>query len=126
MKDLRKHIATRLLFGLLALHILNISIDPPDFYSEEIPEDLSYNEMESIIELVLEKGLNIENAIPETDDNDNNFHFKFDKKIDFFIDNLIVTTKPAAFNHRNKLTINKLNNFLSSDFIRSIAQPPEV
>ncbi|RZJ28595.1 MAG: hypothetical protein EOO48_09475 [Flavobacterium sp.] len=34
------------------------------------PENLNYNEQESIIELLLEKALGFENAIPEYDDTD--------------------------------------------------------
>ncbi|MDX2194931.1 MAG: hypothetical protein NW207_00805 [Cytophagales bacterium] len=60
---------------LLCIVILNVSIDPPDAqynadYDYELEEDLSVNEMESISEVVLEEVLDIDNAVPETDDSD--------------------------------------------------------
>jgi hypothetical protein len=43
-------------------------VDMPDAQPEDIPEDLSINDMESVIEIVLEKCLNIEDAISEHDE----------------------------------------------------------
>jgi hypothetical protein len=54
----------------MALHVINCSVDAPDPQPENIPEDLSYNDMESIVEIVLEQVLKIENAISEKDDVD--------------------------------------------------------
>lgn len=54
----------------MALHILNCSVDTPDCQPENIPEDLTYNDMESVVEILLEQVLGINNAIAETDDND--------------------------------------------------------
>lgn len=67
---IRNSIGTRLLWGVLALHFLNISIDNPDPKPNQIPEDLSFNDQESIIEFILEKILGWENAIAEYDDPD--------------------------------------------------------
>lgn len=53
---------------LLALHIFNVSIDMPDGQPYDVPEDLSINEQESFIELVLEQWLGIENAVAEHDE----------------------------------------------------------
>tara|TARA_R100001015_G_C4561253_1_gene121068 strand:+ start:116 stop:451 length:336 start_codon:yes stop_codon:yes gene_type:complete len=54
----------------MAVYLLNISIDPADPNPENIPEDLSFNDQESIIEVVVEKFLGFEDAIKEYDDND--------------------------------------------------------
>lgn len=54
----------------MALHILNCSIDTPDAQPDSIPENLSYNDIESISELVLEQMLGFENAIAEHDEHD--------------------------------------------------------
>ncbi|WP_052958689.1 hypothetical protein [Maribacter thermophilus] len=72
MKFVRKHINLRLFWFLMALHILNLSVDSPDPQPNYIPEDLSYNDMESIVEIVLEELLGIENAVPEQEDDDTN------------------------------------------------------
>jgi len=54
----------------MALHILNLSVDSPDPQPIDVPEDLEYNDMESIVEIFLELVLEIEDAIPESDDDD--------------------------------------------------------
>ena len=58
------------MWGIFAFHLLNISIDNPDPQPAHIPEDLTYNDQESILELVLETLLDFEEAIPESDDPD--------------------------------------------------------
>jgi hypothetical protein len=70
MKIIREHIAFRLLWLVLALHIFNCSVDTPDLQPDSVPEDLSYNDMESVVEIVLEQVLDINNAIAEHDEND--------------------------------------------------------
>lgn len=50
--------------------MLNCSIDAPDGLPGFKAEDLSINEMESISEVVLEKCLGFEKAVPEHDEND--------------------------------------------------------
>jgi hypothetical protein len=52
----------------MALHVLNVSVDIPDPQPENIPEDLSMNEMESLVEIVLEKLVGMENAVKEYDE----------------------------------------------------------
>ncbi|APY12722.1 hypothetical protein BWZ22_00320 [Seonamhaeicola sp. S2-3] len=54
----------------MSLHILNISVDAPDVKPDYIPEDLGYNDMESVVEIVLEQILGFEDAIPEQEDDD--------------------------------------------------------
>jgi hypothetical protein len=54
----------------MALLILNCSADSPDYYLDYLPEDLSYSDRESILEIILEDALDIENAMPEYDDFD--------------------------------------------------------
>lgn len=61
---------TRFLCLLLALHFFNLSIDPPDPQPDNVPEDLSINEVESILELIVETWFGWEDAFEEHDDND--------------------------------------------------------
>jgi hypothetical protein len=69
--QIRNSSFSKLLLGGLALFLLNTSIDTVDPYPEYIAEDLSYNDQESIVELVLETFLGFEDAIAEYDDHDN-------------------------------------------------------
>lgn len=57
--------------GLIAMIILNCSVDAPDLQPEYVPEDLTYNDIESIVEWVLEDVLGYQDIIKEYDDDDN-------------------------------------------------------
>jgi len=86
MKSIREHIIFRFLCAVLALHILNISVDTLDDHPDNIREDLSINDMESIVETVLEQVLEIDNAIPEHDESDNdNGKINLKKGIDLVV-----------------------------------------
>lgn len=60
----------------MGLYLLNTSVDMADPYPEYISEDLSFNDQESIIEIVVEKILGYEDAFKEYDDNDTEDHNK--------------------------------------------------
>ncbi|WP_409683133.1 hypothetical protein [Flavobacterium sp.] len=78
----------------MAAYILNISVDAPDVVSYKA-EDLSFNDQESIVEIVIEKILNYDNLIQEMDDNDNNEQSSTKKNfhLDFFVlNNVTVET----------------------------------
>ncbi len=67
----------------MALYFLNISVDTTDRHPNFIPENLSINDQESIIEIVVEKVLGYEDAIKEYDDHDEEDHtYKANFKID--------------------------------------------
>lgn len=85
MKFLREHIALQILWFAMALLIFNCSVDTADPQPENIPEDLSYNDMESVVEILLEKVLDIDNAIAEKDDadTDDGGTFSIKKGVDF-------------------------------------------
>lgn len=65
---------------LLALHILNFSIDSQDAAPDHIAEDLTLNDIESFYEFFLEDIIGIENAVEERDERDqedgSSFEFK--------------------------------------------------
>ncbi len=66
---------SRLLVSLLALLILNGSIEtcnlaPQKWNGEDYLEDLSYNDIESFYEFFTECVLELEDFVPEQDDND--------------------------------------------------------
>lgn len=68
LKILRTKILVTITCIVVGLQIFNISFDPVDNHAGM--EDLSINEIESCLELVLEIALNQENAIEETDESD--------------------------------------------------------
>jgi len=65
MKFNKVHIGHRVVWMLMALHILNFSIDTPHTLLDSTKVDNDYEEVDSVVELVLEDVLLIENAIPE-------------------------------------------------------------
>ena len=68
----------------MGLYFLNISVDALDVNPEHLPEDLSYNDQESIVEILVEKVLGFEDAIDEYDDYDSD-GFNKKKSISFEI-----------------------------------------
>ncbi len=70
MSFFRNHIVIQSISLFMALYVLNFSVDAPDSQPDHQVEDLSINDMESIVEIVLEGWMDIENAIPEHDESD--------------------------------------------------------
>ena len=83
---IRQNKKLRFFCALMALYLLNCSVDTNDFNSNFDVENLSVNDQESIIELVVEKVLGYQNAIPEIDDCDSDNHTILKKIVglDFF------------------------------------------
>jgi len=124
MKFFRSHIVYRVFCVLMALHIFNICIDMPDAQPESVPEDLSVNDMESVIELILEKGFGIENAIAEHDEKDEGTSQNFEASKDYKI---VPTTMHILLNNIQAIVINRTAtnnepNYLG--FIGEISPPP--
>lgn len=86
MKSIRQNKKLRFFCAFMALYLLNCSVDTIDFNSNFDVENLSINDQESIIELVVEKVLGYQNAIPEIDDcdSDNPTILKKTVVLDFF------------------------------------------
>lgn len=83
-QHIRHSIAVRFLWGFMGLYFLNISVDTVDAFPNHISEDLSFNDQESIVEIVVEQVLGFDNAIEEHDDPDTENHTKKSNfKIDF-------------------------------------------
>lgn len=57
-------------WGFLGLYLFNISVDAADQNPQFIPEDLSINDQESVLEILVEKVFGFENAFVEYDDAD--------------------------------------------------------
>ena len=81
----RHNLFLKFFWGILALHLLNTSADVADPNPEYIPEDLTINDQESILELIVEQVLGYENAFEEYDDHDTDDHNKkTNVKLDFY------------------------------------------
>jgi hypothetical protein len=89
MKFFRQHIIFRYLCVLLALHIFNVSVDMPDAQPDYIAEDLTINDQESIVELVFEKVLGVEDAFAEHDEQDESNAQSFEMSKDFKLYNQV-------------------------------------
>jgi hypothetical protein len=125
MQRFRHHIIFRLICLLMAFHIFNCSVDTPDAKPDYIPEDLSYNDIESVAELILEEVLNIENAIAEHDEKDTEDGNSFDLKKDFVYFHRTEVKNDKNFN--NGLSIIALTYYdeqYSSQFHPEIVPPP--
>jgi hypothetical protein len=85
MRNIKISLMFRYFWVVLAFHILNISIDAPDAKPDSFSEDLNFNDIESIAELVLEGWLGIQNIVPEHDEPDDQDGNSLEmKKVDFF------------------------------------------
>ncbi|WP_051197450.1 hypothetical protein [Flavobacterium soli] len=87
LNSIRNSKSLRLFCAFLALYILNCSIDTSDLYRNGAKENLAINHQESVAEIIIEKVLGFENAIPELDDSDAENHSTIKKSTiaDFFI-----------------------------------------
>lgn len=125
--DIRNSIYTQFLCGIMGLYLLNISVDAPDLTPIDKPEDLSFNDQESIIEIVVEQVLGYEDAIKEYDDNDTKDHNKKkNTSIDLLYQQINSSelfnenpskTKKTYFDYKNML----INGFRDNDF-----PPPKI
>lgn len=127
MQTIRQNILLRYLWIGLALFILNVSIDAPDAFGDEVAEDLSFNDIESISELILEDFLGIYNACPEHDENDLEDEGGFCKKFDFkFNQNIQLTldTKVVIINEERTFIVYRTSRQLSP-FLKGLIKPPQ-
>jgi hypothetical protein len=114
------------LWFLLAIQILNVSVDSPDSHSDVIAENLSTNDLESVIEMLLEKVFDFENAILEHDESDNEIEssqFKITFNL-FFACLSFFSIQAELFNQKGEKIwpIVKFNNRLSID---DLTPPPK-
>ena len=109
----------------MAVHIFNCSVDTPDAQPDSVPEDLSYNDMESIVEIVLEKVLDIKDAVAEHDENDTEDGNSFDLKKEIVYYHQTKVEHDKVFD--NGLHIIALTDYeeqYSSQFHPEIVPPP--
>lgn len=117
----------QILCFLLAAYLLNISVDAPDVLSNKT-EDLTFNDQESVIEIVVEKILDFENSIQELDDNDTEQQSPIKKNLQ--IDHYILQSTIAAcllkrHSFSNPVCLWKSQK-IKSPFSENTYPPPEV
>lgn len=126
LERIRNSKLNKVFWGLICFYLLNISIDTPDRYPEFIPEDLTINDQESIIEFIFEQVLQIENAFEEYDDFDSK-----DKNLNKNIKIDLLTYFKIADNNNLNLSVSLLvylirqNSKLSDGYLQLTNPPPE-
>lgn len=127
LSQIRNSVFTKILWGLIGLHLLNISVDTADPNPEHIPEDLSINDQESIIEIVLEKVLGYEDAIKEYDDHDTEDHNKkTNVKIDLTTHFIIDNNLNHSFIETTKHKFPDYTTYLRNGFQKLDIPPPKI
>lgn len=117
---------TKLLWALMGFYLLNISVDTADPNPQHIPEDLSFNDQESIIEIIVEKVLGFENAIEEYDDADSE---DYNNKKNVKIDLVVHSGKTSIYSHHHPIAKKKpftdFDTRLTSGFKQIDSPPPK-
>lgn len=88
---------------LLAIYLFNFSIDCRDAQPDSVAEDLSYNDIESVLEFSLECLMGIENAVKEQDEHDQEDGGAFEFKKVFFETSLPKISQESNREHLDKI-----------------------
>lgn len=111
----------------MGLHLLNISVDSADPEPEHVPEDLSFNDQESIVEIVLEKILGYEDAIEEYDDHDTEDHHKKTKtQIDLITQYMADSDILQSSMPTQKQKFSSYITYISTGFCQLDTPPPKI
>ncbi len=111
----------------MGLYLLNISVDTADPNPEHIPEDLTFNDQESIVEIVVEKVLGFEDAIKEYDDHDTEDHSKKKNvKIDLSVHEIVADKIDKNQFFERKKTFHEYEARLTKGFNEIDSPPPKV
>jgi hypothetical protein len=123
---IRHSIFSKILWGLLGLHLLNVSVDVTDPFSNSVAEDLSINDQESIVELIVEKLFGFEDAIAEYDDHDTEEQNKKSTvKIDLVMQNLSAALFGLFVEEQTIKPLFDYHDFLSQGAERRHFPPPK-
>ena len=110
----------------MGFYLLNLSVDISDPMPEHIPEDLSINDQESIIEIVIEKIIGYEDAIKEYDDHDSEDHNNSSVKIDIISQHNSDSNKEQSFTEKAKQRLPNCFAFLSNGHQSPDKPPPKI
>ena len=125
MKMIRQHKAFELVWWLMIALFINSSVDPVDPDGNSAPEKLSINEMESILEIIAEQILEIDDCFAEHDEDDNEGSppLKPIKDLSKFDPPQILTAK-AELNAASNLSKPQYVKLFNSQFIGEVNSPP--
>lgn len=111
----------------MGFYLLNISVDTSDPQPDHIPEDLTINDQESIVEIIVEQILGYEDAIKEYDDNDTEDH---NKKTTIKIDLISLYTADCLSNELSMETQSnrfpEFDSYLLNGFQQLHTPPPKI
>lgn len=111
----------------MGLYLLNLSVDTQDSTPRYQPEDLSINDQESIIEILVEQILGFENAVAEYDDSDTEEHSKqANIKIVLFTTFIDDSTGPLPLIDAVLPKFPDHNTYLTSGFQQLDTPPPRI
>lgn len=111
----------------MGLYLLNLSVDTQDPTTRHLPEDLSINDQESMIELLLEQILGYENAVEEYDDSDTEEHNKqTNLKKDLLAFYPVVSALSQSFSETDRQQFPDFSSYLTNGFQKLDTPPPKI
>ena len=111
----------------MGLYLLNLSVDTIAHIPSYVPQDLSVNDQESIVELIVEKVLGFEDAIKETDDSEREEHNdKKNTKIDFLVYQATNSKDDPYRSRSDKRQYLNHNDLITSDYLAIDTPPPKI
>lgn len=114
--------AMRFFCLLLAFHFLNLSIDSADRDPDSVPEDLSFNDIESLTEFFAEVVFNFSNTFQEHDEHDANDKGAFDVYKFYSIPSITYLEKSFRNNNQIKYPSPDFGQISSPDM--QVSSPP--
>ncbi len=114
------------MWGFIALFILNCSADSPDAYAEYLPDSITLNDQDTILEIIIEKLMGFDDLIPENNtDNDTGYSGKKVFEINCFTIPLAVLTAQNFYLYKKHNFFWKINGHVKPVF-EIHSPPPEI
>lgn len=128
IKQVRQSLLTRYFWGFMSLYLLNCFVDSPDVQPNYLTKDHVTDDLESIIEIFIEKALGFENALAEYDDIDINesSSLKSNLCINFFVLPIITIIVNNYFLRLLKENLGQQNLIFLIPYFKIHTPPPEV
>jgi hypothetical protein len=123
---LRNSAISKILFGFMAVYMVNICVVPPPLQSDRVQSQLSINEQESIVEIIVEKVLGFEDAVEDYDDTDReNQSKKTNHKLETLVHKESLNLTYFAFPDLNQKLFSYNAPAVLSCFIQIETPPPQ-
>ena len=129
LRSLEESKIIRFFWFCLMLHVLNCSVDIPDPNGQHVSENLSFNDQESIVEILVEKILGFGNVIAEYDDVDGRKHDKmqatYSLDLVYFSILKLFSYQETDFKEKGRSSFFYLKHY-SLEHIKNFLHPPEL